>query len=133
GRIKQTWLARLLDLRQRQPDLFLRGSYVPVEVKGAHARHVIAFLRCHQDQRLLLVVPRCPWRLLGRRSLPCIAAHRWQDTVIVLPDNMKAEHFVALGSGNTVSSGNGTLSLSRCLDGVPVDVLIPSDTAADRY
>ncbi|HET8555099.1 MAG TPA: malto-oligosyltrehalose synthase [Rhodanobacteraceae bacterium] len=124
GRIKQAWLARLLGLRRRQPDLFLQGSYVPVEVKGAHARHVIAFLRRHGNQRLLVVVPRCPLRLLGRRPLPSIAAHRWQDTAIALPDGIDAHHLVALASGKPVVARDGTMALSELLDGVPVEVLI---------
>ncbi|HET7663698.1 MAG TPA: malto-oligosyltrehalose synthase [Rhodanobacteraceae bacterium] len=123
GRIKQTWLARLLDLRRRQPDLFLHGSYVPIEVKGAHAGHVIAFLRRHENRRLLVVVPRCPLRLLGRRPLPCIAAHRWQDTAIVLPDDIGTHRLVALASGKPVIAENGMMALSQLLDGVPVEVL----------
>lgn len=125
GRIKQAWLARLLRLRQRHPALFLHGSHVPLEVEGAHARHVIAFMRRHQRQRMLVVVPRCPLRLLGRRSLPCIAAGRWEDTAITLPEDIDAHGLVALGSGKPVASENGSIPLSRLLARVPMDVLMP--------
>lgn len=123
GRIKQTWLARLLRLRQNHPDLFLHGSHVPLEVKGAHAGHVIAFLRRHEHKQIWVVVPRCPLRLLGRHATPCIAADRWEDTSVVLPNDVDARRFIALDSGHRVADGNGNMALSRLLDGVPVQVL----------
>ncbi|HET7267807.1 MAG TPA: malto-oligosyltrehalose synthase [Oleiagrimonas sp.] len=124
GRIKQAWLVRLLRLRQRYGALFEHGTHVPVAVTGAHARNVIAFMRCHEHQRILVVVPRCPLRLLGRRSVPCIAARRWDDTAVIMPEDVGMDRFSALGSGKFAGTGNGRILLSRLLDDVPMDVLV---------
>ena len=58
GRLKQFVLWRLLNLRRSHPDLFLRGAYMPLDVTGPEADHVIAFARVHDQQTLLVVLPR---------------------------------------------------------------------------
>jgi (1->4)-alpha-D-glucan 1-alpha-D-glucosylmutase len=58
GRIKLALTERLLALRRRMPALFREGHYHPVEVRGEGADHVLAFMRAHGRQRVLVAVER---------------------------------------------------------------------------
>ncbi|MDP1027270.1 malto-oligosyltrehalose synthase [Sphingomonas sp. KR1UV-12] len=53
---KLALIAELLALRRERPALFAVGRYVPVEVKGERADHVLAFLREDGEARLLVAV-----------------------------------------------------------------------------
>jgi (1->4)-alpha-D-glucan 1-alpha-D-glucosylmutase len=71
---------RGLDLRKSRRDLFARGDYLPLEVRGACARHVVAFARRLGDQWVATVAPRWTSKLV-----------EWGDTAIVLPAGAPAE------------------------------------------
>ncbi|HYD04474.1 MAG TPA: malto-oligosyltrehalose synthase [Reyranella sp.] len=60
GAIKQALIVRALRLREIVPDLFARGSYEPIGVDGRLADHVVAFLRRHGSDAVLVAVPRLP-------------------------------------------------------------------------
>lgn len=85
GTIKQAVIARLLWARREHPELFSRGSYRPLEVEGPAAGHVLAFLREHRGQRLVVAVARhtAPW--LAGSSAPAIPAEHWSGTSVALP------------------------------------------------
>lgn len=90
GRAKLWLIWRLLSLRKRWPELFRDGSYEPLEVQGARARHVIAFMRRHEGRVLVVIVAR--WFALlddrGRgRRLP-LGAAAWGDTRVRLPSGL---------------------------------------------
>ncbi len=77
GKIKHfiTWLT--LQERLRQPELFLRGSYSPLEIKGRFQKHLIAFHRHYRDEHLVVVLP------LNTGAMP--AGPNWEDTRVKLP------------------------------------------------
>ncbi len=78
GHIKQ-WLTYLtLKERKKHENLFLKGSYVPVEVEGKYRKHLIAFCRHFKDDHLLIVLP------LNTAALP--ADCNWEDTWLLLPE-----------------------------------------------
>jgi (1->4)-alpha-D-glucan 1-alpha-D-glucosylmutase len=85
GTIKQAVIARLLWARREHPELFARGSYRPLQIDGPAAGHVLAFLREHRGQRLVVAVTRhtAPW--LAGASAPAIHAGHWTGTTVVLP------------------------------------------------
>ena len=58
GRIKQAMIAQVLERRRACPELFHHGQYLPLEVRGKHAGHVLAFARIGEAQRAVVVVPR---------------------------------------------------------------------------
>jgi (1->4)-alpha-D-glucan 1-alpha-D-glucosylmutase len=73
----------LLLLRERQPQLFLSGSYEPARVTGLRKDHVVAFERRHDD-----VLLRCAFAI--RCAVPIPGSDRinpqegwWGDTSIV--------------------------------------------------
>lgn len=58
GQLKLAWTRHLLKLRNGLGDVFARGDYQPLEVRGAHADHVIAFARRHGRAAAVVVVGR---------------------------------------------------------------------------
>ncbi|WP_035672293.1 malto-oligosyltrehalose synthase, partial [Bradyrhizobium liaoningense] len=58
GRLKLAWTRHLLKLRNGLADVFAQGDYQPLEVRGAHADHVIAFARRHGRAAAIVVVGR---------------------------------------------------------------------------
>ncbi|MET0934495.1 MAG: malto-oligosyltrehalose synthase, partial [Luteibacter sp.] len=85
GSLKQAVIARLLAVRREHPELFSRGSYRVVEVEGPAADKVLAFIREHRGQRLLVAVGRhlAPW--LAGNSAPAIAPGHWEGTTLSMP------------------------------------------------
>lgn len=58
GRLKLAWTRELLNLRQQHPDLFTRGDYLPLEVRGPHRDHIIAFARRYRQHAAVIAVGR---------------------------------------------------------------------------
>jgi (1->4)-alpha-D-glucan 1-alpha-D-glucosylmutase len=80
-----------LRLRQRLPELFRRGDYRPLEPRGERAEHVCAYARRHQDQAVLVAVPRFTLRLLGAGGTlgdPKV----WAGARIGIPEDLAGEY-----------------------------------------
>jgi (1->4)-alpha-D-glucan 1-alpha-D-glucosylmutase len=86
GGVKQAIIARSLAFRRLLPGLFRRGRYVPLEVAGPAAGHVVAFARQHAETRIVVAVTLRPAALLdGAADRPHVEPARWGDTAVVLP------------------------------------------------
>jgi (1->4)-alpha-D-glucan 1-alpha-D-glucosylmutase len=83
---------RALEFRRANRELFARGEYLPLEVKGPCAGHVVTFARKLGPQWAVVVVPRWTTRV-----------HDWRDTEIVMPDGAPREWTDAI-TGLTASS-----------------------------
>jgi (1->4)-alpha-D-glucan 1-alpha-D-glucosylmutase len=66
---------RALDFRKANGALFATGGYIPLTVRGAHARHVFSFARRLEDQWAVVVAPRWTAQLSN-----------WGDTGIAIPE-----------------------------------------------
>jgi len=64
GRAKLFLLREALRLRRDQQALFLEGDYLPLEARGPHAAHLVAFGRLHRGRKLVCAVPRLALTLL---------------------------------------------------------------------
>jgi (1->4)-alpha-D-glucan 1-alpha-D-glucosylmutase len=73
-----TW--RALEFRREHRDLFARGEYIPLEVTGSCAPHVVAFARRLDRQWVVVVAPRWTSRV-----------QEWGDTQIRLPEGAPEE------------------------------------------
>ncbi|MEP6956713.1 MAG: malto-oligosyltrehalose synthase, partial [Chthoniobacterales bacterium] len=82
GRIKMFLTHRLLHFRREHPDLFLRGSYVPLRTTGAHRDSCVAFAREHESSWIVVIAPR----LTARVGFPPLG-ESWQDTAVGLPQS----------------------------------------------
>ncbi|MBO9353829.1 malto-oligosyltrehalose synthase [Bordetella petrii] len=121
ARAKQSLIQCLLRLRGRYPLLFEHGSYLPLSVHGAQAVHVVAFARSHDDQHLLVVVPRlCAFKLAD----PAQAAGFWSDTRVRLPAGLaRLPWRDAQGQDDVLRPDTqGCLPLGRLLQGGPVGI-----------
>jgi malto-oligosyltrehalose synthase len=94
--LKQMLIVRALGLRKAMPEVFAQGSYEPVDVDGPLADHVVAFVRRHEADAILVVTPRLP---TGLESAGL------SDTTLTLPAGL---HLIsALEDGNAPITGPG--------------------------
>lgn len=88
GLIKLHVTRAALRLRRAHPDLFLRGEYVPLAVRGPRATHVIAFAR-RLEARVALAVTGRYFQSLGAADAWPVA-EAWRDTALLLPAGFRA-------------------------------------------
>jgi malto-oligosyltrehalose synthase len=108
GIVKQAIIERVLALRRAQPQLFDRGCYEPLVVEGALSAHVVAFLRRHDDEAVLVIVPRLTKRLLATSDALLLDANLWRDTAIRLPPDLPL-HDVLADFPRELDTRNATL------------------------
>lgn len=123
GRVKQTLIARALNVRASHPQLFARGEYIPLEVTGSQAAHVVAFARKWQHTQAIIVVPRTCSELLGTAQTPFISAASWGDTRIVVPFADPGSEWKGLFS-EVVAINDGGIAVSATLEHCSVNLLI---------
>jgi len=123
---------RLLHLRRRLSHLWSQGDYVPLDVTGPLADHLIAFgWRGTESQRLELiaVIPRFVQKLIeaarqtGTATSPFILhASTWQESSIVLPaDSPTSATCIFTGQAQTFVEN--TLRAAQVLANFPIGVL----------
>ncbi|MFN2507727.1 MAG: malto-oligosyltrehalose synthase, partial [Chthoniobacterales bacterium] len=118
GRIKLFATQKLLRFRREHADLFLKGSYVPLRVSGAHADSCLAFAREHGAAWILTIVPR----LSSRVGFPPVG-ERWQDTAVELPESAAGAAARDLFTGRELRLNNGnSLAVSEALAMLPFAV-----------
>ncbi|MEO8716806.1 MAG: malto-oligosyltrehalose synthase, partial [Burkholderiales bacterium] len=121
GRAKLWITWRLLQLRQRLPELFRDGGYLPLAATGARADHVVAFARTHASGTLVAVAGRLYAKMLGTKgTLPLGDA--WGDTAVVLPAGIGALENVL--TGERFEAAGGSLPLAQACARFPVAALI---------
>ncbi|MDB5717315.1 MAG: treY, partial [Sphingomonas bacterium] len=85
GRVKQAAIVEALHLRREHPALFLDGGYEPLDIRGSRAANVIAFVRRHGDEAILVAAAlRCAGAVAGSGA-PSVPVEWWGDTVVDLP------------------------------------------------
>jgi (1->4)-alpha-D-glucan 1-alpha-D-glucosylmutase len=125
GRIKLYVIQRGLAYRRDHPKLFLSGDYVPLEVRGARAKHVCAFARSHADEQVVVAVPRLLARLIGN-GLP-LGYPVWGEDVVMLPAEADGRVYRNLFTGEIVETpereAHRALPLAAAFSGFPVAML----------
>jgi (1->4)-alpha-D-glucan 1-alpha-D-glucosylmutase len=120
GRLKMYVISKTLCLRRRLAQLFEQGEYLPMDVEGDKADHVVAFARKLASTALIVVVPRLIGGLLGEIDAPPIGTV-WGDTRIAMPDpgrwgkmrNIFTGEVLALDKNNSLQSFDVASTLSR--------------------
>lgn len=115
GRLKQRAIRDLLQFRAQHADLFSRGSYVPLEVTGRFAEHVVAFARRVVDEEMVVVVPRLTAKL-GCPPLGLI----WDDTQVMLEIGGAPWTSVLTGAA---FENEATVRIAELFHEVPVAIL----------
>ena len=133
GWLKLLVTSRALAARRAQQTLFVDGTYVPLEVTGANARHVVAFARVANGSAAITAVGRF-FANLGVPARPPIGAEIWKDTRIILPAGVPAATFRDVLGNTTVDveeqMGVRTLPVGVAFSMLPATLLTPVERTA---
>jgi (1->4)-alpha-D-glucan 1-alpha-D-glucosylmutase len=133
GMVKLYVMTTALNYRSVHRPLFDEGDYVPLEVDGARADHVCAFVRRHGEEGTVVVTPRFfatlaayPASSASSDGLP-LGEACWHEDVIQLPFAQAGDRFHHLFTGETLTArereGKTGLRLSEVLAHFPVALL----------
>jgi (1->4)-alpha-D-glucan 1-alpha-D-glucosylmutase len=120
GRIKFFLTLQGLKARNTHRDLFLEGQYIPLDVQGSQANHIVAFARRYQQQWAIAIAPRFLTTLIQPGEDPL--GEVWQDTQLRLPDGCPTHWSDAL-SERSLDSTN-VLAIADALAQFPVALLL---------
>ncbi|MDR0373402.1 MAG: malto-oligosyltrehalose synthase [Nitrososphaerota archaeon] len=132
GKAKLYTIYKTLQFRKSQQLLFEQGQYLPLTVKGAQAKNVVAFCRRNGGAYALVVVPRFPANLLYIRADEPKKSNtkrpvtwgdaNWADTSIHLPQAAPTR-WTEIFTEKTLSSSSGHLPIRDILNNFPVALL----------
>ena len=125
GRIKSYVIWKTLRLRQEQREVFQEGEYLPLEVAGTKADHVVAFARRSGEKSVIVVVPRLIYGLLNNADDPPIGANVWEDTQVLLPSGNSGKRCQNVFTGHTANL-EMSIGVSEILAGFPVALCLVS-------
>ena len=118
GRIKQRIIAALLQDRAQSPVLYAEGNYQTLEAGGAHANHLLAYVRQHGTDALAVIVPRL-WASLMKSNDPPVDASIWGDTSIELAQG----HWLNVITGTEIVIDQDRTKISGLMKEVPFAIL----------
>ncbi|MGB8480795.1 MAG: malto-oligosyltrehalose synthase [Acidobacteriaceae bacterium] len=132
GDMKMLYVAQGLRLREREPELLLRGSYHPLNVEGPNSDHVIAFAREDRGKILLTIAARWFATLLSEPMALIDLRKSLRQTFVEIPgikaSSAQAMKFVNVLTGATVDAqvvtGAMRLNVADSLDNLPAVWLI---------
>jgi (1->4)-alpha-D-glucan 1-alpha-D-glucosylmutase len=125
GRVKLHVTRPALAERARDPDLFLRGEYLPLTPAGEQADNLVAFARRLEGRWAIAIAPSWPLPAL-REGEAAIDADRWATVGpahLRLPDGAPASWRHAL-TGAAFTTQDGRLDLATLLAAFPVALLV---------
>lgn len=124
GRVKLWVTAATLGHRRRDPDLFLRGDYMPV-VPQTPETPVVAFARRYDRRALIVIAAHHAGRLATARGWPTGPA--WAEKALPVPPELAGRTWRELLTGRGIvptGESPGLLPLAEALDTLPVAWLI---------
>jgi len=115
------WLTHeLLQLRTGSQELFEKGAYTPLTVKGKYKDNILAFARRHKDEWIITAVPLHIAEICEEQE--CEAASiDWRKTRICLPPSAPAEWKDSFR--NTSGKTSGEIMISDIFQTVPFAVI----------
>ena len=114
GRVKMLVTHVALQLRQREPELFAQGDYLPLEA----GEHAVAFARVFEDKRVVCVVPRLSLRLTGGSVFPIGGA--WGEQAVA---GLEHGRYRELFTGTLVDV-RGPLPLAQLFSVFPLALMV---------
>ncbi|BAN25916.1 malto-oligosyltrehalose synthase [Caballeronia insecticola] len=125
GRVKFAVVRRALALRKHCESLFAQGEYLPLDVQGEHAKHVIAYARHAGSAFAIVIATRLAAPLLDADgAVPLVEADRWGDTAVVLPEALHSRALFDWLSPNAPKAEGERLLLRDALASMPVALLV---------
>src|SRR5262249_9386476 len=87
GAIKLYLVWSVMNHRKANPELYLSGSYRPLEAAAERKENVVACSRASSGKAVLAVAPRLVAPLMGDDATrPPVGPDVWGDTEVLLPD-----------------------------------------------
>lgn len=115
--LKRRIMRSVLRHRNDHPPLFLKGSYMPLDVIGARRGNIVAFARIHEEKIALTVVPRLV-------DVNVRGSDFWKDTVVVIPPKLDRQmHDLLTGKPQSMAA----MPAAQLFAEYPVAFLIGSD------
>ncbi|MDF2387973.1 malto-oligosyltrehalose synthase [Nostoc ellipsosporum NOK] len=124
GKIKLFLTAQVLKARKNYLALFTEGDYLPLEIQGSHANHIIAFARRQGNQTAIAIAPRFFTSLIQPGENP-LGDDVWQDTHLQLPPNSSSAWKNVLTEQTLQATG--TLPIAQALTHFPVALLVTEE------
>lgn len=120
GRVKLWTIHKALELRNRMPEVFRRGSYAPLEASHDYSQYVIA---CARGRDVVAVVPRFSYTLMdGKAQMPVGGV--WGSGELFLPE-MADTALENVFTGTWVSVGpDGRVPLRAVFAHFPVALFV---------
>lgn len=120
GRIKLWLTQQLFILRRQFPEHFSQGEYLPLKVRGTYKEHLLAFARIQKRDVFITVIPlnTCS---LARQQQTDFFNLDWQDTHVVLPENLLDQWDDVLTGVQSVSQAK--LLPAELFRGIPLAIL----------
>ncbi|MDO5575850.1 MAG: malto-oligosyltrehalose synthase, partial [Fibrobacter sp.] len=120
GQIKMYTMKTILDLRQKERELFEKGNFFRLHAYGTQKRSLCAFARIFQEKILLAIVPRFTASLVSPNTYPS-GSQIWKDTYVCL-DNL-AGNYINIFTNSSVNLKHAAY-IYELLDNFPVGVFI---------
>ena len=124
GRIKLYAIWKALEFRRGRPELFAKGDFVELEASGPCAEYILAILRRHKREWVLLVAPR--WLSRAKEGRTGAAADLdWRKAIIQLPDSAPSS-WNSIFTGEQITIGDAgpqSLRVEPLLNHFPVALL----------
>ena len=118
GLIKMYLTTTALHIRKSNPQLFLEGSYLPLEFKGEQAHHACGFMRHNHSHICVVIFPRLLTTLIPDQTISPLGEPIWGQTSMRLPPEFMAHSFRNLLTQEIVTPQNGPSMV-----GLPVGML----------
>jgi (1->4)-alpha-D-glucan 1-alpha-D-glucosylmutase len=121
GRIKLFLVFKVLSARHQRAELFAKGDYQPLAVRGKYSDHIVGFVRGWRDQRAATIAPRFLTSLINTDELP-VGTDVWKDTEIRWPGPLKGQWQNAI-TGQTIRIAKAP-PVGELLTQFPVSLLV---------
>lgn len=116
--LKQPMIHAALSLRAHDADLFAKGDYLPLQVEGPLAEHVVAFLRRYEDRTIVVAALRMSLKIIGD-DLMLKKSEDVDATAVLLPIAMAGSH-VNILNDRPIDMHRTNIGLSDLLGDYPV-------------
>ncbi|MFM6205939.1 MAG: malto-oligosyltrehalose synthase, partial [Planktothrix sp.] len=124
GRMKLFLIYQGLSVRKQYLEVYQQGSYIPLEITGDYAQHILAFGRAYGQQIIITVVPRFLTNLVEPKQFP-LGEKIWKDTAIKIPEDWTKDWKNTMT--HQLISGHHSLKVGDILTVFPVALLSSSD------
>lgn len=124
GRVKLFLIFKALNVRRDAAQLFEKGGYRPLEVKGKYAKHIIAYVRSYDSKHAVTMAPRFLTSLIEVGQFP-FGKGIWQDTRVVWPYDLP-RGWQDAPTGHEIQPAREVL-VGDILTTLPVSLLVNSE------